>query len=620
MDLFEVIKVLVRRWYVVLPIGLLTLLLALVAHAKTPPEYEATGYLQLQSPEFDRADDPTSADIDPVALSQGAEVGDASVSVSPLDGQYFTVLAADQTSQDAEAAVESVISHLELQVAAVQEGQNIPEGQRVDLRMAVPDISVEIQEDATHVASARLFLYNPSNFSVNPYPVDAYTGRLLQVGATGDAGRQRFAERAGDDVAFQVEQDSRDAATLMQVVTTGSDPQRVVEAFYVVQALMAEDLDARQARADVAPTERITLEVLDAPLGANDVSPPVTRAVIAILGLGAMLAIGSAIGTESVAARRARSGDDEDPRIGVPADATGGSEPATNGERSAPVLFSPTPTDRRDRVPPPSIERQSSSGRVPRTSEPSVPDAQPSEAPAAGTGPGMVRIDTGEGALDAYMALPGGGPAPGVIVIQDWWGMNGQVRRITERLAESGFVALAPDLVGGTPTHDEREVDQLLARLSTEVAAGKLTSAVDYLQAHPAVARRPLGVIGFGIGGGLGLVVGAREPSRVGAVVAYYAVGDYETADLSGTTAAILGHFGAKDDVVTPDDARGVEAKLEASSASTVFIRIHQDARHAFADEADHFGTYDQRLATATWEQSVAFLRDVLTRSWSMAD
>lgn len=311
MDLFELIKVVLRRWKVVVPIGLLTLGAAFYVHSTTPPEYEATGYLQWEIPEYDRANDPVSANIDPVALSQDIEVsGDASFTVSPLDGQYLTIRAADDTAPDAEAAVNEVIDALGTRIESIQEDGGETEQNRIDLRMASPAVTVATQDDASAIATAQMFLYSPAANVANPYRPDASTGRLLEVAATGDAGQRRFAELAGTGVAFTVAQESRDAAALLQVVTMGPDPDKVVGAFYDVVTLLNEDLDERQARAEVPDPRRITLTVLDAPLGATDVSPPVARAVIGVVVLGGLLAIGIAIGVETLATRR-RAGDEE---------------------------------------------------------------------------------------------------------------------------------------------------------------------------------------------------------------------------------------------------------------------------------------------------------------------
>lgn len=313
MDLFDIARMLWRRSYVVLPIGAVTLAVALLVQVNTPPEYEATGFLQLQTPELDRADDPTSATIDPVALSQGIAIEvDASFSVSPLEGQYFTINAAAETAEAAETAVDQVITDLSGQITALQDTEGIPAAERADLRMAVPEVTLEVQENATYLASARMFLYNAAATAPeNPYRPDASTGRLLQVAAMGDAGQQRFDDLAGEEVEFMVGQDSRDAAALLEVLTFGPDAQTVVDAFYDVQTLMAEDLAARQARADVAESRRITIEVLDAPLEATDVSPPVSRAVVGIIGLGGLLALGAAVGVESLESMRSGKGRDE---------------------------------------------------------------------------------------------------------------------------------------------------------------------------------------------------------------------------------------------------------------------------------------------------------------------
>lgn len=302
MDLFEIIKMLRRRWYVIVPISAVTLAFALYVHMNTPPEYQATGFLQLETPELDRAQDPISATIDPVALSEniGAQ-GDVSFSVSPLEGQYFTITAASGEAPAAVAAVDQIINDLSAQVAELQDDEGIPAEERVELRMAVPEVAVETRPDATQIATARMFLYNASAVGPeNPYGPDASTGRLLQVAAMSDAGQQQFDQLAGEDIEFEVDLDARDAAALLEVLTTGPDPVAVVDAFHDVRSIMAEDLAARQDRADVPESQRITIEALAGPLEATDESPPVSRAAVGILALGGLLALGVAAGVENL--------------------------------------------------------------------------------------------------------------------------------------------------------------------------------------------------------------------------------------------------------------------------------------------------------------------------------
>ena|ERR1700722_822702 len=100
-----------------------------------------------------------------------------------------------------------------------------------------------------------------------------------------------------------------------------------------------------------------------------------------------------------------------------------------------------------------------------------------------------------------YLALPPSGCGPGVIVIQEWWGLTTHMAHTADRLAGEGYVVLAPDLYGGTTTHDEGEALQLLLELPVDRAVRDLHGAVDYLLSLDEVAGETLGVVGFCMGG-----------------------------------------------------------------------------------------------------------------------
>lgn len=210
-----------------------------------------------------------------------------------------------------------------------------------------------------------------------------------------------------------------------------------------------------------------------------------------------------------------------------------------------------------------------------------------------------------------YLATPPSGSGPGLIVIQEWWGLTDHVKDVTDRFAAEGFVALAPDLYGGTTTHDADEAGQLMGSLPVPGAARDLAGAVDFLLAHDAVTSDTVGAVGFCMGGGFVLVLAAQQGDRVAAAVPYYGVGgyDHEDVDLSQVTAHVLGHFAELDDFAPPSQVRDLEATLQASGAASVDIRIHDGAKHAFFNDEDPFGHYDADLAASTWADTVAFLR-----------
>lgn len=209
-----------------------------------------------------------------------------------------------------------------------------------------------------------------------------------------------------------------------------------------------------------------------------------------------------------------------------------------------------------------------------------------------------------------YLAVPESGTGPGVIVIQEWWGLTSHIKDVTDRFAAEGFVALAPDLYGGTTTHDADEAGQLMSDLPVTKAATDLAGAVDYLLAHDAVTSDTVGAVGFCMGGGFVLVLAAQQGERIGAAVPFYGVGGYDQVDLSKVTAPVLGHFGTEDGFAPPEQVDDLEAKLRASASPSVTITRYEGAGHAFFNDEDLIGTYDEEKAQQAWGATIAFLRE----------
>ncbi|MGH3833667.1 MAG: dienelactone hydrolase family protein, partial [Pseudonocardiaceae bacterium] len=152
-----------------------------------------------------------------------------------------------------------------------------------------------------------------------------------------------------------------------------------------------------------------------------------------------------------------------------------------------------------------------------------------------------------------YLALPKSGRGPGVVVIQEWWGLTSHIADVANRLAAEGFVALAPDLYGGTTTHDAAEAGKLMRDLPVGQAARDLGGAVDYLLGHEAVTSSQLGAVGFCMGGGFVLVLAAQQGDKIGAAVPFYGVLGEEYPGFANLSAPVLGHFGERDEFVSPD-------------------------------------------------------------------
>ncbi len=216
------------------------------------------------------------------------------------------------------------------------------------------------------------------------------------------------------------------------------------------------------------------------------------------------------------------------------------------------------------------------------------------------------------GQAHGYLAVPPSGSGPGVIVIQEWWGLTDHIVDIADRLAAEGFVALAPDLFGGKTTHDSDEAGKLMSELPVDKAAQDLAGAVDFLLDHEAVTSSKVGAVGFCMGGGFVLMLAAQQGDRIGAAVAFYGVGPAVPSQYAGITAAVQGHYGERDDFYPVDDARALEGRIRADSGADVEF-FYYPAGHAFHNEENLLGTYDQDSAELAWQRTVGFLKSRLS-------
>jgi carboxymethylenebutenolidase len=222
-----------------------------------------------------------------------------------------------------------------------------------------------------------------------------------------------------------------------------------------------------------------------------------------------------------------------------------------------------------------------------------------------------VTFPSNGGTAHGYLAVPESGSGPGVVVIQEWWGLTTHIKDVTDRLAAVGFVALAPDLYGGSTTHDSDEAGRLMMELPVDKAAQDLAGAVDFLLGHDAVTSAKVGAVGFCMGGGFVLVLAAQQGDKIGAAVPFYGVLKQDYPDLSGLTAPILGHFGEQDAYTTPEAARALAARIEAESGVKPDFRYYP-AGHAFYNDENHMGPYDAELADKAWASTLEFLRTSL--------
>ena len=226
----------------------------------------------------------------------------------------------------------------------------------------------------------------------------------------------------------------------------------------------------------------------------------------------------------------------------------------------------------------------------------------------------QVEFQSNGSTATGYLFLPPGGSGPGLVVVQEWWGVDSGIKEMAERFASEGFVALVPDLYHGElAQHDEMDkAAQLMQSLPPDRAARDMSGAVDYLAGHDAVTGEGLGVVGFCMGGMLALHLAALRGDRIKAAVPFYGFpqGDQEP-DWSGMTAACQGHMAENDDFFGPEAAKALEAKLRGMGKDVSFT-VHAGTGHAFMGPHNALGTLDEEKAAEIWPQVVSFMHEKL--------
>jgi carboxymethylenebutenolidase len=225
-----------------------------------------------------------------------------------------------------------------------------------------------------------------------------------------------------------------------------------------------------------------------------------------------------------------------------------------------------------------------------------------------------VEFASNGGTAGGYLALPESGTGPGLLVLQEWWGLDPSLKIMVDRFAAAGFVALAPDLYHGElAAHDEMDkAGALMNAMPFDRAARDMQAALTYLEGNAAVRGSGLGVTGFCMGGMLTLALAALAGDRVKAGVPFYGFPPPAMEpDWSGLTAVVRGHMAGVDDFFSPELARALEAKLQAMGKDVQFT-IHEGAGHAFMNPQDSIGNLDEVLAAKVWAETTAFLHDQL--------
>ena len=219
----------------------------------------------------------------------------------------------------------------------------------------------------------------------------------------------------------------------------------------------------------------------------------------------------------------------------------------------------------------------------------------------------MVQIPSNGGTTPGYLATPAGGKGPGVLVIQEWWGLVPHIKNVADRFAAEGFSALAPDLYHGKTASEPDGAGKLFMALNIAQAEKDLRGAAKFLAGHSSTAK--IGAVGFCMGGQLALFAGTVNPS-VGAVVDFYGIHPNVKPDYAKLVGPVLGLFAQKDQFVTPETARQVDADIKKAGKSSE-IHVYPNVDHGFFND-ERPDVYNKAAAEDAWRRTLAFFRQHL--------
>lgn len=211
--------------------------------------------------------------------------------------------------------------------------------------------------------------------------------------------------------------------------------------------------------------------------------------------------------------------------------------------------------------------------------------------------------------ITGYLAKPENADknTPGIIVIHEWWGLNDNIRNMTDKLAGEGYTALAVDLYKGKVAESPDSAGTYAGSVDEEEAVDNLTQAYNYLSEEQNAAN--IGVIGWCFGGAWSLQTALAHPGKIDATVIYYGRLVTDTEQLKKLQMPVLGIFGAEDEGIPPKEVKAFESALNEVGISNS-IHIYDGAGHAFANPS---GTrYQEEAAKDAWQKTVSFFEENL--------
>lgn len=208
--------------------------------------------------------------------------------------------------------------------------------------------------------------------------------------------------------------------------------------------------------------------------------------------------------------------------------------------------------------------------------------------------------------VSGYLSRPSGTPRAGMIVIQEWWGLNEDIKEIADRYASEGFLALAPDMYHGVVTEEPDDARKMAMALERDKAAQEIDAAIAWLKETQGVAK--VGCVGFCMGGGLTLTTALREGSGVDAAHVYYGGGMPEASEIAKVQVPVMGSYGALDAGIPKERVDGLRDALTAAGVEND-IMLYEGAGHSFFNRSH----LEPNAAQHSWERSLAWFGRHLT-------
>jgi carboxymethylenebutenolidase len=214
----------------------------------------------------------------------------------------------------------------------------------------------------------------------------------------------------------------------------------------------------------------------------------------------------------------------------------------------------------------------------------------------------------GSGQVEGALAEPtGSGKAAGLVVVQEWWGINPHVKSLCDRFAQEGFLAVAPDLFHGVLPSTKEQAAKTMNALDKKKAVAEVGDAVAWLKTQPRCNGK-VGVIGFCLGGALTFAA-ARYVDGISAAVPFYGLPETAPNDFGAVRVPIQAHFGRKDDWAKASVAEQIQKSVRSGGGQMdLFV---YDAGHAFMRAGDG-EVYDDASAKVAWKRAVEFLKSHL--------